>query len=169
VIVYLLYRGNELGKFDKVLGKGNSESASQSGTFYPCVIEGSVDGSPMEDRVKALAIEAEAKGITITGDYVHDYQVHGGEMHLTGHGFKFTIDANGQIVKDESRLNLFAVDYPCQGGMSPDGTLGIAVDVGGAYPSVTGRIVDGKLVGGEVRKGWMPHIYGVLNGTYRKL
>lgn len=168
VVVYCLYRGHKLGKFDKFLDKEEKQPESYS-AFYPCVIEGSIDGSPIEDRVKALAIEAVSKGITITGDYVADYHAQDGEMHLTGHGFKFTIDNVGQIVRGDSRLNLFAVDYPCQGGMFPDGTLGISVDVGGALVSVKGRIVDGKFVEGEVRKGWAPHIYGLLSGTYRKI
>lgn len=144
------------------------ESAKDLGLPYPCVIEGSVDMSPMADRVSALAIEAASKGITITGDYAADVAAQGGEMTLCGHGFKFTIDANGQIVRDQSHVNLFAVDYPCEGGMNPDGTLGISVDVGGAKVGVKGRVVDGKFIEGEVRKGWLPHIWGALNGTYRK-
>lgn len=143
------------------------------GLPYPCVIEGSLDGSPMADRVKALAIEAQSKGLTITGDYVADYTAQGGEMHLTGHGFKFTIDATGQIVQGQSHVNLFAVDYPCEGGMNPDGTLGISVVCtdkvtgGVAKLGVKGRVVGGKFMDGEVRKGSLPHIYGVLNGVYR--
>jgi hypothetical protein len=168
IVAYLVYRGNALGYFDKFTSE-KTVPVSVSTKFYPCVIEGSVDGSPMGDRVKALAIEAEAKGMKITGDYVADYTAQGGEMHLTGHGFKFTFDSNGQIVANQSYVNLFAVDYPCEGGMTPDGILGMAVDVGGAKVGVKGRVIDGKFVDGEVRKGWMPHIYGVLSGTWRQL
>lgn len=146
-----------------------TEPAKDSGLPYPCVIEGTLDGSPMADRVKALAIEAASKGIAITGDYAADVAAQGGEMHMVGHGFKFTFDAAGQIVKGDSRCNLFAVDYPVEGGMTPDGSLGMAVDVGGAKVGVKGRVVNGQFVEGEVRKGWLPHIWGALNGTYRKV
>lgn len=166
IAAYLIYRGNELGYFDKFT-KNKTTEPVVSQKFYPCVIEGSVDMSPMADRVSALAIEAASKGITITGDYATDVAAQGGEMTLCGHGFKFTIDANGQIVKDQSHVNLFAVDYLCEGGMGPDGVLGMAVDVGGAKVGVKGRVVNGKFIDGEVRKGWLPHIYGVLNGNWR--
>ena len=144
------------------------------GLPYPCVIEGSVDGSPMANRIEALAIEAAAKGMVITGDYVADYQAQGGEMHLTGSGFKFTIDGTGQIVQGQSHVNLFAEDWPCEGGMNPDGTLGISIVVadkktgGVAKVGVEGRVVSGKFIDGKARKGVMPHIWGALNGTYRR-
>jgi hypothetical protein len=86
-------------------------------------------------------------------------------MTLLGNGFKFVFDANGQIVKEQSKLNLFLTDYPVEGGMNLDGSLGMAVDVGGAKVGIKGQVADGKFINGEVRKGWLPHIYGVLNGT----
>lgn len=161
--------------------KSNKKEKAEAGVVldqglpFPCVIEGSVDGSPMADRVKALAIEAQAKGMVITGDYVADYTAQGGEMHLTGHGFKFTIDATGQIVQGQSHVNLFGENYPCEGGMEPTGVLGISIVVtdkvtgGVAKVGVEGRVVNGIFLDGRARKGVMPHIYGVLNGTYRKL
>jgi hypothetical protein len=135
---------------------------------FPCTITGSVDMSPMEDRVKALAIEAVSKGITITGDYVADYQAQGGEMTLTGNGFRFVFDVNGQIIQSLSHLNLFAVDYPVEGGMFPDGSLGVSVVVGSTKVGVKGQVTNGVFTKGEVRKGQLPHIYGVLNGTVSK-
>ena len=132
----------------------------------PSVIEGSVDAPPMADRVTALAIEAQSKGIALTGDYATDVHNQGGEMMLIGTGFKFVFDAGCQIDKSQSRLNLFLADYPVEGGMEANGTLGMAVDVGGAKVGVKGRVVDGKFIEGEVRKGWLPHIFGVLNGTF---
>lgn len=168
VAVWLAFRAKKLGYFDK-----NDHAAAgvvvDQGSLFPCIIEGSVDAPPMEDRVKALAIEAASKGLTITGDYAADARAQGGEMMLIGSGFKFVFDGAGQIVKSESRLNLFLTDYPVEGGMAPDGSLGMAVDVGGAKVGIKGRVVAGKFVDGEVRKGWLPHIYGVLNGGYRKL
>jgi hypothetical protein len=144
---------------------GVVETAPAAVTKFSCQITGSVDASPMEDRVKALVIEAASKGITITGDYPTDVRNQGGEMTLLGNGFKFVFDANGQIVKEQSKLNLFLTDYPVEGGMNLDGSLGMAVDVGGAKVGIKGQVVDGKFTNGEVRKGWLPHIYGVLNGT----
>jgi hypothetical protein len=128
-----------------------------------------VDAPPIEDRVKALAIEAQSKGITLTGDYATDVRNQGGEMMLIGTQFKFVFDAGCQVDKTQSSLNLFLTDYPVEGGMAPDGSLGMAVDVGGAKVGIKGRVVDGKFVDGEVRKGWLPHIYGVLNGEYKRL
>ena len=167
VLAWLAYRAKKLGYFDK---KDNAAAGvvTAQGLPFPCVIEGSVDAPPMADRVKALAIEAASKNITITGDYAADVAKQGGEMMLIGNGFKFVFDASGQIVKSESRCNLFLTDYPVEGGMAPDGVLGMAVDVGGAKVGVAGRIVNGQFVGGEVRKGWLPHIYGLLNGGYRR-
>lgn len=161
-VVYFVVKSNNKEKADAGV-------VLDQGLPFPCVIEGTVDGSPMEDRVKALAIEAASKGITITGDYAADVEKQGGEMHLVGTSFKFVFDATGQIDKAQSRCNLFLTDYPCEGGMNPDGSLGMAVDCGGAKVGVKGRVVGGKFIGGEIRKGWLPHIYGVLNGTYRKL
>lgn len=135
-------------------------------TLCPSVIEGTVDAPPMADRVEALRIEAASKGIAITGNYAVDVAAQGGEMMLIGTGFKFVFDAGCQIDKSQSRLNLFLTDYPVEGGIAADGSLGMAVDVGGAKVGVKGRVVDGKFIEGEVRKGWLPHIYGVLNGTF---
>lgn len=132
----------------------------------PSVIEGSVDAPPMADRVSALAIEAASKGIALTGDYAQDVKNQGGEMMLIGTGFKFVFDAGCQIDKSQSRLNLFLTDYPVEGGMEANGTLGMAVDVGGAKVGIKGRVVNGVFVEGEVRKGWLPHIFGVLRGTF---
>lgn len=133
----------------------------------PSVIEGTVDAPPMADRVKALAIEAQSKGIALTGDYATDVAAQGGEMMLIGTSFKFVFDGACQVVASESHLNLFLTNYPVDGGMDSGGNLGMAVDVGGAKVGIKGRVVDGKFVDGEVRKGWLPHIYGVLNGVWR--
>jgi hypothetical protein len=135
-------------------------------TLCPAVIQGTVDAPPMDDRVKALAIEAQSKGIALTGDYATDVRNQGGEMMLIGTKFKFVFDTSCQIDKTQSSLNLFLTDYPVEGGMEQNGTLGMAVDVGGAKVGIKGRVVEGQFIEGEVRKGWLPHIYGVLNGTY---
>ena len=136
---------------------------------FPCVIEGSVDAPPMVDRVKALAIEAQTKGIVITGDYVADYQQQGGEMMLTGYGFKFVLDKNGQFEPAETYCNIFGVSYSCSGGMNPDGTLGADVVVGAARVQIQGAVVNGKFVNGKIVKSWLPHIFGVLSGVYHKV
>jgi hypothetical protein len=135
----------------------------------PSVIEGTVDAPPMADRVKALAIEAQSKGIALTGDYATDVKNQGGEMMLIGTSFKFVFDQTCQVDKSQSHLNLFLTNYPVEGGMELNGNLGMAVDVGGAKVGIKGRVVDGKFVDGEVRKGWLPHIYGVLNGTWAQI
>jgi uncharacterized NAD(P)/FAD-binding protein YdhS len=122
----------------------------------------------MVDRIEALRIEAASKGLTTTGDYAADVRAQGGEMMLIGTQFKFVFDAGCQIDKTQSSLNLFLTDYPVEGGIEQNGVLGMAVDVGGAKVGIKGRVVDGKFIEGEVRKGWLPHIYGVLNGTYTK-
>ena len=144
---------------------GTYETQPVAATKFSCSIAGSVDAPPMQDQINALAIEAASKGIAITGDYEADKAAQGGGMFLIGNGFKFVFDANGQIVKEQSRLNLFLTDYPVEGGMNLDGTLGMAVDVGGAKVGIKGQATGGKFINGEVRKGWLPHIYGVLNGT----
>lgn len=136
---------------------------------FPCVIEGTLDASPMEDRVKALAIEAQSKGITITGDYAADVAAQGGEMTLLGYSFKFEFDKNGQIVPSTSHCNMFGVNYPVQGGMNPDGSLGMDIVVDTARVQVQGKVEDGKFVNGKAVKSWLPHIYGLLSGTYRKI
>jgi hypothetical protein len=146
-----------------------TSAPASTASLCPSVIEGTVDAPPIEDRVKALAIEAQSKGITLTGDYATDVRNQGGEMMLIGTQFKFVFDAGCQVDKTQSSLNLFLTDYPVEGGMAPDGSLGMAVDVGGAKVGIKGRVVDGKFVDGEVRKGWLPHIYGVLNGGYKRL
>ena len=173
IIGYLAYRAKKLGYFDK---KDHADAGVvlDHGLPFPCVIDGTVDGSPMADRVKALAVEAVTKGMVITGDYDADVKAQGGEMHLTGHGFKFTIDGTGQIVQGRSHVNLFGENWPCEGGMNPNGTLGISIVVtdkvsgGVAKVGVEGRVVNGVFLDGRARKGLMPHIYGVLNGAYRR-
>lgn len=153
--------------------KSNKDDAAagvvvDQGLPFPCVIEGSIDMSPMHDRVTALAIEAAKKGITITGNYADDVRAQGGEMTLVG-AFKFTIDATGQRIDAESFVNLFGVEYPITGGVEPTGIIGIGGAGGAGGTSVVGKIVDGKLVSGRIFKGLMPHIYGLLNGTYRRV
>lgn len=148
--------------------KSKTADAPVSTPPYPCVLEGSVDMSPLEDRKKALAIEAVGKGITITGDYAADVAAQGGEMTLVG-AFKFTIDANGQQVPSQSFINLFGVEYPVSGGMRPDGVLGMTGEIGGARVGIEGFVKDGLFHNGKVIKGWLPHIYGVLNGVYRRV
>lgn len=139
----------------------------EQGAPYPCVLEGSIDMSPLEDRKKALAIEAVSKNITITGDYAADVAAQGGEMTLVG-AFKFTLDANGQQIPAASFINLFGVEYPVSGGMRPDGVLGMTGEIGGARVGIEGFVKDGVYHNGKVIKGWLPHIYGVLNGAYRR-
>lgn len=153
--------------------KSNKDDAAagvvvDQGLPFPCVIEGSIDMSPMLDRVKALTLEAAKKGITMTGDYATDVAAQGGEMTLVG-AFKFTIDATGQRVDAESFVNLFGVEYPITGGVESTGMLGIGGAGGAGGTSVVGQIVGGKLVNGKISKGLMPHIFGVLDGAYRKL
>lgn len=140
-------------------------SGSPEPAKFSCSITGTVDAPPMQDRVNALAIEAQSKGIALTGDYYADAANQGGEMILIGSSFKFVFDKAGKVVEPQSHLNLFLKDYPVDGGMQPDGNLGMAVDVGGAKVGIKGQVLNGKLINGEVRKGWLPHIYGVLNGT----
>ncbi len=149
--------------------KDEPEAAPANVYPFPCVIEGTIDAPPMEDRVKALAIEAASKGITITGDYAADVAAQGGEMMLIGYSFKFVLDANGQVVKSDSHANLFGVNYPVEGGMNPDGTLGMDIVVETARVQIQGKVENGKFVNGKVVKSWLPHIYGILNGTYVKL
>lgn len=132
---------------------------------FSCSITGTVDAPPMVDRVSALGIEAQSKGIPLTGDYATDVARQGGEMMLIGTSFKFVFNDAGKVIEPQSHLNLFLKDYPVDGGMQPDGNLGMAVDVGGAKVGIKGQVVNGKFINGEVRKGWLPHIYGVLNGT----
>ena len=167
VFIFILYRANKLGYFDK---KDHADAAVvvDQGLPFPCVIEGSIDMSSLEDRKKALAIEAVGKGITITGDYAKDVAAQGGEMTLVG-AFKFTLDASGQQVPTQSFINLFGVEYPVSGGMRPDGVLGMTGEIGGARVGIEGFVKDGIFHKGKVVKGWLPHIYGVLNGVYRRV
>ena len=173
IIGYLAYRAKKLGYFDK---KDHADAGVvlDHGLPFPCVIEGTVDAPPMADRIKALAFEAETKGITITGDYDADVKAQGGEMMLIGYSFKFLFDATGQIVGAGSHANLFGTNYPVQGGMNPDGTLGMDIVVDSARVQVQGRVVNGALINGKAVKTWLfkaghpPHIYGVLNGAYRR-
>lgn len=146
---------------------GSSEPpAPTTAALCPSIITGTIDGPPQADREKALAIEAASKGLTLTGNYAADAAAQGGEMILLGTSFKFVFDAGCKIVEPESHLNLFLTDYPVDGGMDGTGALGMAVNVGGAKVGIKGQVTDGKFTNGEVRKGWLPHIYGVLNGTY---
>lgn len=147
-------------------GKQDPVATVATTSLCPSTIQGTVDAPPMADRVSALAIEAASKGIFITGDYAVDVAKQGGEMMLIGTQFKFVFDAGCQIDKSQSSLNLFLTDYPVEGGMELNGNLGMAVDVGGAKVGIKGRVVNGQFTEGEVRKGWLPHIFGVLNGTF---
>ena len=134
--------------------------------YFPCVIEGTIDAPPMADRVTALAIEAQSKGITITGDYATDVAKQGGEMMLLG-SYRFQLDDKGGVTGD-SWMKLFNDDkYPITGGMAGDGTLGMDANFGGAIVNIRGRVVDGKLQGGRAYKSWLPHIGGILKGTWR--
>ena len=164
VAIFFIVKSNKKEKAEAgvVLDQG-----ATNGLPFPCVIEGSIVMSPMEDRVKALAIEAASKGIVITGDYQADVAKQGGEMTLVG-AFKFTIDATGQRVDAQSFVNLFGVGYPITGGVEANGSLGIAGAGGAGGTSITGSVAGGQLVNGRIHKGLMPHIYGVLNGTYRR-
>lgn len=132
----------------------------------PSVIEGTIDAPPMADRVTALAIEAKSKGLTLTGDYTTDYSAQGGEMILLG-SYRFQFDEKCGVAGD-SWMKLFNDDkYPITGGMAGDGTLGMDANFGGAIVNIRGRVVDGKLQDGRAIKSWLPHIYGILNGTWR--
>ena len=162
VIVFFVIKSNKKQKAEA--GVVLDQSAA-NGLPFPCVIEGTIDMSPLEDRKKALAIEAVGKGITITGDYDKDVAAQGGEMTLVG-AFKFTLDANGQQVPAASFINLFGVEYPVSGGMRPDGVLGMTGEIGGARVGIEGYVKGGIYHHGKVVKGWLPHIYGVLNGVY---
>ena len=158
---YYFYREN---KKDKV-----SPSPSVNALPFPCVIEGTLGYSPMEDRVKALAIEAQSKGIVITGDYAVDVAAQGGEMTLAGSNFRFEFDKIGQIISSVSHCNLFDVNYPVEGGMEVNGTLGMDIIVESARVQIQGKVVNAKFVNGKAVKSWLPHIYGILNGKYTKL
>jgi hypothetical protein len=160
-IIYVASRAKKLGYFDK-----KKDAGIVTVLPFPCMIEGSIDAPPMEDRVKALAIEAQSKGITITGNYADDVKAQGGEMMLIGYSFKFTFDATGQIIPADSHANLFGTNYPVQGGMTADGTLGMDIVVDTARVQIQGRVVAGKFSGKAV-KSWLPHIYGILNGVYK--
>lgn len=156
--------------------KGASiEPAKDTGLPFPCVIEGKIDAPPMADRVSALAKEAATKEIVITGDYAKDVAKQGGEMMIVGESFKFVFDATGQVDKSQSHANLFRVNYPVAGGMEANGTLGMDVVVDTARVQVQGKVTNGQFTNGKVVKTWLfvegqpPHIYGILNGTYRKV
>lgn len=131
----------------------------------PVVIEATLGASPYEDRVKALAIEAEGKGIQITGDYATDVRNQGGEMTLLGYNTTLTFDGNCRVVMAESHGNLFGHDYPIREGgfIEPDGKFkDLYINVEGALVTITGQLVDRQLVGGEVHKSWLWHIFGRL-------
>ena len=79
--------------------------------------------------------------------------------------FWFGFDDTCHVIESKSSLNLFLADYPVDGGIDGNGNLGMAVNVGGAKVGIHGQYINGKLVNGKVIKGWLPHIYGVLNET----
>ncbi len=172
VAIYFIVKSNKKEKAEAgvVLDQGVA-----NGLPFPCVIEGTIDAPPMADRVLALANEAKTKGIVITGDYAKDVAAQGGEMMIIGYSFKFVFDATGQVDKSQSHANLFGVNYPVAGGMEANGTLGMDVVVDTARVQVQGKVTNGQFINGKVVKTWLhvegqpPHIYGVLNGTYRKL
>jgi hypothetical protein len=167
VVAWLAHRAKKLGYFDKKDDAGAGVVLDQ-GLPFPCVIEGSIDAPPMADQLRALDIEAASKGITITGDYEADKAAQGGGMFLLGYTFKFTFDAAGQVVLSDSHANLFGVNYPVSGGMEATGVLGMDIVVDTARVQIQGKVVNGKFVDGKAVKSWLPHIYGVLHGTYRK-
>jgi len=143
-----------------------SKAPAPTAKPFPCVIEGSIDAPPMDERVKALAIEAQSKGITITGDYAKDVAAQGGEMYLAG-SFRFDFDDNGNV-RGDSWMKIFSdVKYPITGSMAADGTLGMDCSVEGAIINIRGRVIDGKLTNGRMFKSWLPHIGGVLNGVIK--
>jgi len=130
----------------------------------PVVIEASLGASPYEDRVKALAIEAESKGIQITGDYATDVRNQGGEMTLLGYNTTLTFDSSCRIVLANSHGNLFGVDYPIREGgfIEPDGKFkDLYINVEGALVTITGQLTGDKVVGSEAHKSWLWHIFGV--------
>ena len=142
---------------------GREDAPVTAAKFCPSVMVDSIDMSPYEDRVKALAIEAQSKGITITGDYAADVAAQGGEMTLVG-AVRVEVDSNCQVVSAGSWMSLFNADrYPITGGIDPQGNLGMDANFGGAIVNIRGQIVDGKVTNGKALKSWLPHIYGVFD------
>lgn len=93
-----------------------------------------------------------------------------GGRYLAGGAFHIEIGADGQRIDESSWISIFSPDhFSVTGGMHPDGTLGLASMSIGGVP-ISGKIVDGKIVDGRATHGGgATHIYGVLNGTYRKV
>jgi hypothetical protein len=89
-----------------------------------------------------------------------------GGRYMTG-SFRFEIDANGQQTGD-TWVKIFSDEkFPVTGGIRPDGVIAMG-SIGGTEINgsvATGELVNGKLLHGDGKH----HIYGVLNGSYRKV
>lgn len=149
--------------------KSKKAPAQVSKPLFPCVIEGTIDHPPYEDKLKALQIEAASKGLTMTGDYRTDYLAQGGEMALAGN-FKIILNANSSVVNEGSHFNLFgSIANEITGGADGNGVLGMDASFKGAIINIRGKISNGKLENGKAIKSWLPHIYGIMNANVRPL
>lgn len=182
VVVYLLYRGNELGKFDNILNKNKTEpTPTNSTSYFPCVVEGGIDMPPMDAVKEAAIIDVKEAGLFKDGMTAEDcmslcsmplpneYNFGGGGAYggryMTG-SFRFEIDANGQQTGD-SWVKIFSDEkFPVTGGIRPDGIIAMG-SIGGTQ--INGSVVSGTTSGKLLHGDGKHHIYGVLNGTYRKL
>lgn len=199
VLGWAYERARKLGYIAKIKGKSDAKEPEKPRTgFFPCILEGNVSMPPMAAVIKAARIDVEkAKDyLTSRGKYrpdlsdeecmtlcsapvkghpnwdgVNEFGGGGdyGGRYLVG-AFHFEIDANGQRIDETSWLSIFNADrFKVSGGITGDGAIGMACMPIGGTP-ISGKIVDGKIVDGRVTHGdgktW---VYGVMNGTYRKV
>jgi hypothetical protein len=186
VFAYSIYRGKELGYFDKFLIKPTPEAPQVSNKFYPCLFEGSIDMPPMEDVAQAAIVDVKAAGLYKEGmtkeecmnlcsvpvqgqagwDGVNTFGGGGpyGGRYLTG-SFHIEIDANGQQIPTASWIKLFSDEkFPVTGGVFPDGKINMG-SIGGTQ--IQGSLVTGKPVGKILHGDGKHHIYGNLNGGFK--
>lgn len=185
IVAYLIHRGNELGKFDSILGKEKDkpvENVAVSGGYFPCILEGNIDMPPMEAVKEAAIIDVKEAGLFKDGMTAEEcmalcsmplpnpYNFGGGGAYggryMTG-SFRFEIDANGQQTGD-SWVKIFSDEkFLVTGGIRQDGIIAMG-SIGGT--EINGSVATGTLTNGRLLHGdGKHHIYGVLNGTYRKL
>lgn len=176
--------------------KQSAPVAAPEGGFFPCILEGSIDMPPMADVIKAARLDVEeAKAyLTSQGKYrdnlsdeecmalcsmpvkghpawdgVNEFGGGGayGGRYLTG-SFHFEIDSVGQQIDGVSYVTIFSAEhFPVTGGIRGDGGIGMG-SIGGT--GISGRIENGKLVDARIEHGdGKTYIYGVLNGTWRKV
>jgi len=170
VIAFIAYRAKKLGYFDK---KDHADAGVvvDQGLPFPCVLEGSIDMPDHEERIKARNIELIANGHGISGDEARDNAIGGGGapdggMWLSG-TFHFEIDANGQQIPEKSWVTLFSAEhFPVTGGIFPDGTINMG-SIGGV--TIKGSVASGKPVGRVMHGDNKLHIYGNLNGGYKRV